>query len=193
MTPQSFSTLSIHDFDEERRRRRSEPTATIVGRLDLSIEARLRLAMGILAHNQAFVTFTDQKANSLLLLNSIFLATAASAVTTSFGALAAVGAAAAAALLCLGVIWARMPGLRQGSKARMLFFADILKRRNAATFVEDLRDVGPEELFDGTAVQVYELAAVVDRKFRTYRWAQTATLLSAGLWIGQFLMPLPGQ
>ena len=138
---QPFSALSIHDLDEERRRRRPRDMATVVGLQDLGIPQRVKLAFDILAHNQAFVIFTDQKANSLLLLNSIFLATAAAAVTTSAWSIAAVGAAAAAALLCLAVVWARMPGMRQGNSARMLFFADILKRRNAATFAEDLRRV----------------------------------------------------
>ncbi len=180
----------IHDLEQERRRRRPEKMATVVGTLELSLSERLGLAMDILGHNQSFITFIDKKANSLLLLNSIFLATAAAGGLNGIWTLLALGAASLAALTCLAVVWARLPGMRLGSNARLLFFSDILGRRNSSTYAEDLRRVGLEDLFDSTARQVYELAQVEERKFRVYRWAQLATLASAALWLGRMLSPL---
>ncbi len=180
----------IHDLDQERPSRRPEKMATVVGEFDPSLSARLDLAMDILGHNQSFITFIDKKANSLLLLNSIFLATAAAGGLASVWTLLSLGAASLAALTCLAVVWARLPSMRLGSSARFVFFSDILGRRNAATFTEDLRRVGLEDLFDSTARQVYELAQVEERKFSVYRWAQLATLASAALWLGRMLSPL---
>jgi len=166
-----------------------EQVTTAVSRTDLAPASRLQFAMSVLKYNQGFVTFTDGKANSLLLVNSIFLATLASAGLASGLSIAAVAAAATAVLLCLGVVWARMSGTGPGERGQLVFFDHILRRRNPAAYVEDFRQASPDEMVECTVRQVYDLASVVDRKFKAYRLAQLTTVLSAALWIANLLAP----
>ena len=181
---------TIADLDAERERRRPNGGTTVIGRLETSTEARLRLAMGVLQYNQGFVGLTDAKANTLLLVNSIFLATTASAGLGSALAVASLVAAAAVVLLCLGVVWARSTEPKARERSQLVFFGHVLQRRNPAAYEEDFCQAGPDELVSSTARQIYELASVVDRKFKAYRWAQLATLVSAGLWISHLLAPV---
>lgn len=186
----SSQLQSIADFDAARARRAPAGQNPVIARPGMTPEARLRLAMGVLQYNQDFVGLTDAKANTLLLVNSIFLATTASAGLGSGLALASLVAAALVVVLCLAVVWARStpPGARE--RGQLVFFGHIVKRRNPAAYEEDFCQAGPEELVSSTARQVYELAGVVERKFKAYRWAQLATLISAGLWISHLLVPV---
>ncbi len=171
---------------------RSPSLRAVVGSL---VEARpaargrLELALAALAHNQAMITFVDGKANSLLLVNSIFLATGAAAGRTGLG-LSGLALAALAMLLCLAVIAARGVGLTCRDPARLLFFQDILLRRSPGDYLADLAGQADEAVLESTARQVYGLAGIVDRKFRAYRRAQAATLLAAGTWAANLLLPL---
>jgi hypothetical protein len=149
---------------------------------DLSPADELRFAMAIMQYNQAFINFTDGKANALLLINSIFLATSAAAMGSALS-IAAVAMAGFAVLLCLFVVYARMPGVMKRDRAKLVFFGHVLQRRNRAAYLEDFHNAAAEDVTDSLLRQVYDLAKVVDRKFRSYRWAQLATMLSAALWI----------
>ncbi|HOX42874.1 MAG TPA: DUF5706 domain-containing protein [Myxococcota bacterium] len=151
--------------------------------------SRIELAMTALAHNQSLITFVDGKANSLLLMNSIFLATGAAAARSALG-LIGLSLAALALLLCVAVIAARGVGLTCRDPARLVFYQDILLRRSPGDYLADLRDQPEEAVLESTARQVYGLAGIVERKFRAYRRAQHVTLLAAGTWVANLLLPL---
>jgi len=153
---------------------------------DMSPADELRFAMAIMQYNQAFINFTDGKANALLLINSIFLATSAAAMGSVLS-IAAVALAGLAVLLCLSVVYARMPGLMKRDRAKLVFFGHILQRVNRAAYLEDFHNAAAEDVTDSLLKQVYDLARVVDRKFRSYRWAQLATMVSAAAWIAGLL------
>jgi hypothetical protein len=180
---------SIADLDEERRRKPVSPAAAPELQPGLPQEARLRLALSVLQYNQGFVTFTDGKANTLLLVNSIFLATTAQAGLHGWVSWASLLATAGVVLLCLAVVWARSGAPASSQRGQLIYFEHILRRRNPLAYQEDLEQSGPGELIECAARQVFELAAVVDRKFRAYRWAQSATLLSAALWLANLIGP----
>ncbi|MBN2497899.1 MAG: hypothetical protein JXR96_25115 [Deltaproteobacteria bacterium] len=169
-----------------RIQRLDELEPRLMQRDELSAAERLRFACDALQHNQSLVSFTDAKANSLLLVNSIFLATAAGTGRGGFS-LAAALAAAATVLLCLAVLYARLPGPAPRERGKLMFFGDILARKSAAVYAEDLSRVGASELAEATARQVYSLASVLDRKFRAYGLAQLATMVSAALWLTSLL------
>lgn len=188
----SFKLQSIADFDAARARRAPAGQTTVTARPDLTPGARLRLALDVLQYNQDFVGLTDAKANTLLLVNSIFLATTASAGLHSGLGVASLLAAALVVLLCLGVVWARSTQPKARERGQLVFFGHIVRRRTPAAYEEDFCQAGPEELVSATARQVYELAGVVERKFKAYRWAQMATVVSAGLWISHLLVPVLG-
>jgi hypothetical protein len=156
----------------------------------LEVPDRLRFAMSIMQYNQTMVNFTDGKANSLLLINSIFLATGAQWNLSAILPLAGVVLAACAILLSITVIYARMPGQIRHDRAKLVFFAHIRQRRNRAAYLEDFDTASAAEIIESLLKQNYDLAGVVDRKFRAYRHAQLATVCSAALWIANLLSPL---
>ena len=134
-------------------------------------------------YNQAFINFTDGKANALLLINSIFLATSAASTLGSVLSIVAVATAGLAVLLCLCVVYARLPGIMKRDRAKLVFFGHVLQRLNRAAYLEDFHQASAEDVTDSLLKQVYDLALVVDRKFRSYRWAQLVTMVSAAVWI----------
>ena len=153
---------------------------------------RLRFAMSIMQYNQSMVNFTDSKANSLLLINSIFLATVSGRAQGSLSSvlpLVAVVAAACAILLCGMVIFARMPGQIRPDRAKLIFFAHIRQRTNRAAYLDDFQRSSPGEITESLLKQIYDLASVVERKFRAYQLAQLATVLSAALWLTNLVDP----
>jgi hypothetical protein len=153
---------------------------------DLSPADELRFAMAIMQYNQGFINFTDGKANALLLINSIFLAMSAAAMGSVLS-IAAVSVAGLAVLLCLSVVYARMPGTMKRDRAKLVFFGHILQRVNRAAYLEDFHNAAAEDVTESLLRQIYDLARVVDRKFRSYRWAQLTTMLSAVMWIAGLL------
>lgn len=162
----------------------SEPASDMGTRLDLAVAS--------LEYNQGFVTFLDGKANSLLLVNSIFLATSATAKLSAALAWAPAAAAVLAVLLSLGVLWARGTEGSTAERGQIFFFQHILRRRAPSGYADDLRQVSGGEVLEATARQVHALAGVVEKKFQAYRLAQGATVLSALLWIAGQLGPLLG-
>jgi hypothetical protein len=175
----------VHDLAEARDRHLSAEA----DRQALSPVERMKFAMSVMQYNQSFVNVTDGKANSLLLINSIFLATGAGSTLTKVLPLAAVVAASVAILLCLAVVFARLPVQMKRDRAKLVFFGHICQRRNKAAYREDFAKARTSEIDESLTGQVYDLARVVDSKFRAYRRAQLVTMLSAGLWITNLLAP----
>ncbi|HEY3451878.1 MAG TPA: Pycsar system effector family protein [Myxococcales bacterium] len=152
---------------------------------------RIDLAFQVMSYNQGFVMFVDGKANSLLVVNSIILATSgSSSLMGSRLALAALASATVAILLCLSVVFARHPNPAKRDKSRLAFYAHILQRNTWSQYQHDLEEVEPDQLLASFAHQVHDLAAVVDKKFHAYRRAQSATFVATGLWIASMAVPL---
>lgn len=157
---------------------------------EMDAEERLRFAMSVLQYNQSFVNVTDGKANSLLLINSIFLASGAAGDLGSPLALAAALLAAVAIVTCLAVVYARLPaGPAVRDRVRLVFFDHIRRWRNREDFQYAFRQARPGPVADGLAAQLHELAGVVHRKFKAYRTAQVATMFSAALWMANLMAP----
>jgi hypothetical protein len=155
----------------------------------LTIGERLRLAISAMEYNQSFVTFADGKANALLLVNSIFLATAAGRLGQSFSALLVAASAGLAILLSLSVVYARLPGQMKRDRAKIFFWGHVCQRRSKAEYAADLASARPEEILESLARQVFELAQVVQRKFKAYQAAQFMTFLSAASWVLYLIGP----
>lgn len=156
---------------------------------DLAIGERLRLAVSAMEYNQSFVTFADGKANALLLVNSIFLATAAGRLGQSIAAALVAAAAGLAILLSLSVIYARLPGQMKRDRAKIFFWGHICQRRSKADYATDLASVAPQEILESLARQTFDLCQVVQRKFKAYQVAQLMTFLSAASWVLYLIGP----
>jgi len=158
---------------------------------DYPVAKRIDLAFQVMNYNQGFVVFVDGKANSLLVVDSIILATSgAAALTGSKVALAALVAATAAILLCLSVVYARHANPAKRDKSRLAFYAHILQRKDWGQYLRDLEEIEPDALLASFAHQVHDLAQVVDKKFHAYRRAQSATFVATALWVASMAMPL---
>lgn len=175
---------AVHRLEDHRQ------TTGRCGPQELAPAERLRFAMSVLQYNQSFVNVTDGKANSLLLINSIFLASGAAGDLASPLALGAALLAAAAIVTCLAVVYARLPsGPATRDRVRLVFFDHIRRWRNREDFQHAFCRIQPGLVADGLAAQLHELAGVVHRKFRAYRTAQVATAFSAALWIANLMAP----
>lgn len=157
------------------------------------ISKRIDLALNVMNYNQGFIVFADGKANSLLVVNSIILATSgAASLGGSKLALLALGAATVAILLCLSVVYARNARPARRDRARLAFYAHILQRKDWNQYQRDLEEATPEQILSSFAHQVHDLALVVDKKFAAYRLSQTATFVATGLWIASLSAPIFG-
>ena len=111
---------------------------------EYTLARRIDLAFQVMNYNQGFVMFVDGKANTLLVVNSIILATSgASSLAGSRLALAALVAATVAILLCLSVVFARHPNPAKRDKSRVAFYAHILQRSNWSQYQHDLEEIEP--------------------------------------------------
>lgn len=165
------------------------PPATSQTGPGLDDTERMKLAMSIMDYNQEFVRFTDDKSNSLLLVNSIVLAVASTGALPGPLALAAAGCAAVAVLFCLRVVVARLPQAMRSDIAKLVFFGHVRQRRTKGAYVEEFFRAGPRQIAESLAGQIFDLAGVVEKKVRAYRQAQLLTLLSAVLWVAALAVP----
>jgi hypothetical protein len=152
-----------------------------------SAAERLKLAMSVMEYNQSFVTFADGKANALLLINSIFLATTGAAGASTALSIVTLASAALAILCSLGVVYARLPGIMKRDRAKVVFWGHIRQRRSKAEYLADFLTAKPQEVCESLIKQTYDVADVVERKFKAYHFAQMATFLSAVLWVANLL------
>ncbi len=154
---------------------------------DMTPADQLRFAMSILQYNQGFAQFTDGKANTLLLINSIFLASTAASNLSSWPEMIAAGLASFAITCCLFVVYARLPPSAPLRRADLIFFRHIQQRRHRDDYRADFQAVTAEEVTAHMLDQIYDLSRVVNRKFRSYQHAQLATILAALGWLSHHL------
>lgn len=190
MNPAILKSYSIDELDTRRRQKERQKNIQPTPADVLSSGERIKLAMGVLDYNQELISFSDAKANTLLVVNSIFLATRASVGMNHPMAMASVVASAVVVLLCLRVVWARSTQVRVKERGQLVYFGDILRRQKAVNYLDDFLNVTPEEVIKSTVMQAYGLAGVAQRKYKAYALAQFATVVSAGLWLISLLKPV---
>jgi hypothetical protein len=176
----AFRMQNLADFDREQAQRRQNDQPAIV------IESagnnfRLELALASLHYNQQFINFIDAKANSLLLVNSLFLTMGAAGggwkwlcVLFSLGTI----------MLCLAVLWTRKSSSAPRERGQLFYYKHLLRRRGREDLVHDFHSIEEREALEATVRQIHDLAQLADRKFSSYQLAQTATALSVPLWLG---------
>lgn len=147
-----------------------------------------REASDVLNYNQQLVQFADSKAGTLILINSLFVASMGAGSVSASGPLVEMArgltvlASAAAVVLCLVVVMSRQEAPAQ-TRADLLFFADILKRPNASHYASEFVRTPLEVQVDDMLHRTYVLARIAQRKFQTYGQAQTVTAFSGTLWL----------
>jgi hypothetical protein len=151
-----------------------------IGSSRLADETQLHSAFEILHYNQDLIQFFDGKANTLIVINSIALASSAGLRAMGFGSVFLV-AAIISILLCLRVVMAKPP--QAGPHGRdLIFFADITSRPERLYRFDFLR-TDPHQMLNALLSRTWRLAAIADRKYETYRVAQNATVVTCVLWM----------
>jgi len=154
---------------------------------------RVGLGLGLMNFNQSLIQFADSKANGLVLVNSIFLASMAPAIDvlkkpttgTSIKAVALVFFAVSV-LALLGSLWvtlARAPHDHGERPKSLAYYKHILSYHSAQGYVDEFRESDGEHALDALLVATYDLAGIASAKFKAYKSAERLTLLGAVLWI----------
>ncbi len=158
---------------------------------------RLGLGLGLLNFNQSLIQFADAKANGLVLVNSIFLASMASAIevlkrpTTGTGVkVLALAFFAVSVLALLGSLWvtlARAPQTQEQRPASLAYYKHILSFHSAQGYVDAFRESDGEHALDALLVATHDLAGICSAKFKAYKGAERLTLLGAVLWVASMV------
>src|SRR4051794_21071778 len=115
-------------------------------RIDLA--HRIELSLGMLTFNQGLVQFADSKANGLVVVNSIFLASLTPALdhmkTAPLGLKVAAGASALVSILALlaslHVMLSRAQDSHEARPKSLIYHKHILGFSRAQTYVDEFRE-----------------------------------------------------
>ena len=147
---------------------------------------RLELGLGLLTFNQSLIQFADSKANGLVLVNSIFLASMVPAIealrrpTTAMGvkavALVFFAVSVLALLASLWVTLARAPTSHEPRPKSVAYYKHILSFHSAQGYVDEFRESDGEQALDGLLVATHDLAGIASAKFKAYKGDERLTL-----------------
>ncbi len=143
----------------------------------LSAAAAGKAGLEILHHNASLVQFADQKAATLIVVNSIFIA------ASGLGAWPAlsIAASALALVVCLAVVVARRPA-PDAFGHDLVFFDEVLRHHSPRGWLASMRGQTEESFSEVVAASVYRTCGIARRKYACVQWALRLTMLSALLW-----------
>ena len=150
--------------------------------------SRVQDAYQILNYNQQLIQFADSKAGNLIVINSLFIAAAqAQGLHSSGGFLYMLQAgyillACVAVLYCLTVIMSK-PEAVPGGRKDLIFFGDIMTRKNVGQYTREFRDLTLATHLDDVLKRTHVLASIAARKFASYSTAQQVTAYAAYIWV----------
>jgi hypothetical protein len=142
------------------------------------------LAIEALHFNNSLVQFADQKAATLIVINSIYIASAGA--PTGPLAVACLIFSVCSLLCCLLVIRARRDPIDREA-TDLVFFGDILQHKHGRGYYASLVATPPERIAEGIAARVFRTCTIARRKYRCYGWALRLSLAAAPLWIAVML------
>ncbi|MGV8123475.1 MAG: hypothetical protein AB2L14_27290 [Candidatus Xenobiia bacterium LiM19] len=154
-----------------------------------------KMAMDILHYNQNLIQLADSKANNLIVINSIFLASVTSlimapgAVGQAFPGLKGVlhlaffFAAVSAIFFCLRIIMTKGDFSEKMRHKDLIFFGDIVHRNLPENYIFEYYRIKPKEFLDDILGRIFATASIADRKFNFTKTAQNITVLSSVLWV----------
>ncbi len=150
-------------------------------------------AFHVLNFNQGLVEFADNKAGTLIVINSLFIA-AAQAVAGKTMIVAAAGAvsvvtAALAIFFCFSVISTRFVGPK-GTRHDLIFFSDVVKRASAEQYASDFFAIQGATQVEDVLRRCYVTATIAKRKFTAFSTAQMMTGVSGVAWVAFNLLAL---
>ncbi len=144
-----------------------------------------RLGLEALHFNNSLVQFADQKAATLIVINSIFIASAGGPADPLRAACLAF--AVASLLCCLAVVRARRDPAEPSSRD-LVFFGDILGLKSGHGYLSTLLAQKPDVIAAGIAARVFQTCTIARRKYGAYGWALKLSLAATPLWIATMVI-----
>ncbi len=178
----------IFDLKEEKfNRSRIEYTSE-------ETKERMEFALSAINFNQGLIQFAETKANTLLVINSIFLATvtammdinvAETLFNTIFGTvrLLFLVTTACSIITCLMVVMPKSDDNSMCGKKDLIFFMDILSYRNSDNYTFEFHKTKTATLIDDLLRRGYMTASIAKEKFNRYKVAQIMTFISTFFWL----------
>ncbi|MBI3272975.1 MAG: hypothetical protein HYZ53_28560 [Planctomycetes bacterium] len=151
-------------------------------------------AFEILGYNQDLVQFADTKAGTLIVINSLFVASSQVAHSQAWivNALqtAAVALAAVAIACCFWVVRSRNPPFRGKDHHDLVFFAEVLTRPDHERYMAEFLSIPDQVHLEDVLRRVYIVSWIASRKFRGYALAERVTILAGAVWVASNLLAL---
>jgi len=163
-------------------------------RAEVDLAKQIEIAFSILNYNQGLIQFADGKANALLLINSIFIATIAPFLEViRQGELKLAGPllgtfflfSVLSILFSLGVIMTRKLPMLENSPGNgsLAFYGGILGSPSPEGFQHEFSNIDAKRFLEMLLNNTYVVAAIAAKKFATYNHAQSFTIISCLFWI----------
>lgn len=153
----------------------------------MSARDAARAGLEILHHNASLVQFADQKAATLIVVNSIFIAASGAGAWQA----ACIAASSLALVLCLAVVVARRrPPDPFGHD--LVFFDEILRHPTPRGYLATLRSQTDESFAECVAASIFRTCGIARRKYGCVQWALRLTVVSAALWVASAVARLAG-
>jgi len=155
---------------------------------------RMEFALSVINFNQGLIQFAETKANTLLIVNSIFLATVTammevhvaenlfSAIFSTVRILFLV-TTACSIITCLMVVMPKSDNNPIQGKKDLIFFMDILSHSNRDNYMFEFHKTKTATLIDDLLRRGYMTATIAKEKFNRYKVAQIMTFISTFLWL----------
>ena len=161
-------------------------------REEMPLENQISIAFDILNYNQGLIQFADGKANGLLLINSIFIASVAPFIEAfrkgagGFGMLLLVGffvLCVVSIMLSMGVIMNRKLPEVEDKNRGLIFYGHIVESRSPEGYMHEFHATEAVKFKENLLTNVYTVSQIATRKYQLYSFAQGLTLLSCITWI----------
>jgi len=161
----------------------------------MELPERISYAYSTLKYNQDLIQFAESKANTLLIINSIFLATItgimgasheAGFMVTIFGIakILFLLIAICSVIACLMVVAPAKGDLKYTRRRDLIFYKDILHHNTPEAYRFEFCKTQTPQLLEDLLKRCYSLSHITDLKFSRYNLAQRVTFLSCILWLG---------
>lgn len=151
---------------------------------------RLDQAWRILGLNQDLIRAADQKIYLLIVMSTLLV----SYVATNIDKIMRLGPLQNGVLVLFILVsgafyffalFTLFPRRQSDSHEteKLIFFADIASRPNAEDYIQHIRDVPLERMFEDLTRQIYQVSQVATGKYIAYRRAWRAILTEVGLFV----------
>jgi hypothetical protein len=155
-------------------------------------------AFDVLNFNQNLIQFADNKASTLILINSIFIATVTTMIKdpsslhptlfmiTHIIKVCFFFSSVLSILCCLGVVTAKADNcITEGNKTRkdLVFYEHIVTRKDLHNYCYEYKNTNPRIFLDDLLARNYVAAAIASKKFSFNWFAKKVTTLSCILWV----------